>query len=446
MLLNSLLSAYQNYWKDELPDGSIKHYDYPDIWTSFAKDGLATVFLWAAVALAAVLLAVGLFVWFKRQEKFKRFLTTAVALAVGFSVAVIVAMLSLEFMDMAESGTVFDLVLYPTVVLGAVVVLGVAAVYVASLFGEKTKKIALISAGSVMGAAAVALLVCLGVYLASGDGEYNNEVTITTTENALLYVCAAVLVGAFLFIALFFGRKDKKGFDSKSVAYAAICIAMSFALSYLTLFEMPQGGSVTIASLLPLMIYSYMFGVKKGVFAGFIYGILQAVQNPWIIHPAQFLLDYPIAFAFIGAAGLFANVKKLEKLPQVQFALGAVVASVLRFASHVLSGVFAFSEYAYTPAGEPMNVWLYSLGYNAFVFVDIAIVIAVGVIVFSSKAFVREARKFNTPMQKAALVAETADGGNAEFENGGRAENGAAEGAAETSADGQNLPSGTDNG
>ncbi len=405
MLLNTLLAAYTG--TVENADGDTVGYTYPDIWTSFAKNKLSTVFLWAAVALAAVLIAVGIFVWFKRQEKFKGFLAAAFTLAVGFSVAVIVAMLSLEFMDMAESGAVFDLVLYPTVVLGAVAVVGVAAVYVASLFGDKVKKIALIVAGSVMGAAVVALLVCLGVYLASGKGEYNNGVAITATENALLYVCAAVLIAVLVFLALFFGRKDKKGFDSKSVSYAAVCIAMSFALSYLTLFRMPQGGSVTVASLLPLMIYSYMFGVKKGVFAGFVYGILQAVQDPWIIHPAQFLLDYPIAFACIGVAGMFANFKKLEKLPQVQFALGAVVASALRFASHVLSGVFAFSEYAYTPAGEPMSAWIYSLGYNAFVFADIAIVIAVGVLVFSSKAFVREVKKFNVPIKSAAAPAPT---------------------------------------
>ena len=100
MLLNSLLFAYTDTIKD--PEGKVIGYDYPDIWTSFAKDKLATVFLWAAVALAAVLLAVGLFVWFKRQEKFKRFFVTAMTLAVGFAVAVIVTMLSLEFMDMAE--------------------------------------------------------------------------------------------------------------------------------------------------------------------------------------------------------------------------------------------------------------------------------------------------------------------------------------------------------
>ncbi len=387
----SLLAAYSGYYKDA--DG-VKHYDYPDVWTSFAQDGLTTVFLYAALALAVLLLAVGFLVYWRKREALDSYLKTAIAVAAGFSLAVIVAMLALGFMDMYESGAVFDLVLWPAVVLAICVVLGVCAVYVSPLFGEKAFKVTKIVALSAAGAALVALLVCLGVYLGSGAGEENNELTITVTENALLYVCAAVILAVLLFIAFFFGRADRSGFDSKSISYAAICIALSFALSYLTIFKLPQGGSVTIASLLPLMIYSYMFGVKKGIFAGLVYGLLQAVQDPWIIHPAQFLLDYPIAFAGIGAAGLFARTKKLDKLPQVQFALGAVLAGTLRYLSHILSGVFAFSEYAYDAAGEPMNAWLYSLTYNSFVFADIAIAIAVGVIVFCSPAFVKAARRF----------------------------------------------------
>ncbi len=391
MQLFSLLTAYGAYLEDA--EGA-DHYDYPDIWTSFAKDGLQNVFLWAAVALAAVLLLVGILVRYKKAESFKSYLTVAIALAVGFSAAVIIAMLSLEFMDMEESGAVFDLVLYPTVVLGACVVLGAAAIYLGTLFSEKVRKITLYTSLCVMGAALIALLVCLGVYLASGTGEENNGVEITGTENALLYVSAGVLVALLIFAALWLGRKDKTGFNSKAISYAAICIAMSFALSYIAPIHMPQGGSVTIASLLPIMIYSCMFGVKKGIFVGMIYGILQAVQDPWIIHPAQFLLDYPIAFAGIGLSGLFANVKKLDKYPQVQFALGAVLGSVMRYLAHILSGVFAFSEYAFHwETGEALNPWVYSLAYNSFVFADIAIAIAVGVIVFSSKAFVREVRK-----------------------------------------------------
>ncbi len=394
MLHSSLLVSYTGYFEDS--EGN-DHYDYPDIWTSFAKDGLQSVFLYAAIVLAVLLIGVGLFVYFKRRDTFKRYLTVAIALAVGFAVTVIIAMLALEFMDMQESGVIFDLVLYPAIVLGATAVLGAAVMYVTSLYGKKAFKIGMISSLSTIGAAAVAFLVCLGVYFSKGDAESNNGVEITASENALLYVCAVLMIALLLFFAFFFGRKDKKGFDSKSISYAAICIAMSFALSYLSPIHLPQGGSVTIASLLPLMIYSYMFGVKKGIFAGMIYGLLQAVQDPWIVHPAQFLLDYPIAFACIGVSGIFARLKKLERFPQIQIALGGILASVLRYVSHILSGVFAFSEYAYTSDGLPMNAWVYSLGYNSFVFADIAIVIAAAILVFSSSAIVKQARKFNTP-------------------------------------------------
>ena len=201
MLHNSLLAAFQNYWEDA---NEVEHYDYPDRWTQFAKDNLSTVFLWATVALAAILLVVGIVVYLKKREALPRYATVAVALAVGFSLAVIITMLSLEFMDMVERGAVFDLVLYPSVVLGACVLFGAAAIYIASLFGKKPLKITAITALSVAGAALVALLVCLGFYLGSGEGELNNDVSINLTENILLYVCAAVLVGLLFFFAFFF--------------------------------------------------------------------------------------------------------------------------------------------------------------------------------------------------------------------------------------------------
>ncbi len=397
MFLSSLLVAYNDYYKDE---NGVKHYDYPDIWTSFAKSALTQVFLWFAVALLVVLIAIGLFVRFKKSERLKQYLTVAITLFVGFCVTVIVAMLALEFFEMAEDGAVFDIVLYPALVLAAVTLLGIGAIYTGSLCSRKTFRTVAITAASLIGAAFVAFLVCLIVYFTSGNAENNNDAEITKTENIALCLSLVGIALVIALIAIFCGRGEKKEFDTKSISYAAVCIAMSFALSYIKLWPMPQGGSVTLASLLPLMLYSYMFGVRKGVYAGLVYGVLQAVQDPWLIHPAQFLLDYPVAFAAIGVTGMFARVKKLEKVPQVQFALGAIVASVLRFASHVLSGVFAFSEYSTLD-----NVWIYSMGYNAFVFVDIAIVIAVGVIVFCSPSIVKQARKFH-PADKATETTE----------------------------------------
>ena len=148
------------------------------------------------------------------------------------------------------------------------------------------------------------------------------------------------------------------------------------------------------------------------MFAGFVYGLLQIIQDPWLIHPAQMLLDYPIAFAAIGLSGMFAHVKKLEKLPQLQIALGGIVASVLRFAAHLFSGVFAFSYLA-----PDVDAWIYSLGYNAtYVFPDIAIAIAVCIIVFSSRAFMKQVRKFSAPAKEAPAASAAPEIANAPAE------------------------------
>jgi thiamine transporter len=145
---------------------------------------------------------------------------------------------------------------------------------------------------------------------------------------------------------------------------------------------MPNGGSVTLISLLPLALYSYIFGIKKGVFVGFGYGLLQALQDPWLIHPAQFLLDYPTAFSAIGLAGIFKRLPFSKTLPQVKFVLGTALAGTLRFVASFLSGVFAFEAYA---GGE--NLWVYSLLYNSVIFVDIALVLVAGAFILSSKSF-----------------------------------------------------------
>ena len=78
---------------------------------------------------------------------------------------------------------------------------------------------------------------------------------------------------------------------TKSLVYGALCIALSFALSYVKLFSMPMGGSVTLCSMLPLMFYSYRFGLSKGLLAGLAYGLLQLIQKPELgpVHQLGFL-------------------------------------------------------------------------------------------------------------------------------------------------------------
>ncbi len=352
---------------------------YPVLFDS-PMNAVRGVCFWLSIALALTFVLCALLI---KGEGRKKFFRISLAVVLPYACLVGATLLLLTFL---EDG--IKLILFVPVLI-LLLVIGADAVVLSKI---RTKAV-LVATGCAVGGALVAVLVCMGVHFASGNAANDNWLQNEDVNSLGLYLAAVLAIAAVVAVAFLCGRKDKKGFDSKTISYAAICIAMSFALSYLRIVKMPQGGSITIASLLPLMIYSYMFGTKKGVFAGAIYSVLQALQDMYILHPAQFILDYPAAFACIGLAGMFAKEKKLEKLPQLQFALGGIIAGLARFLMHFLSGIFAFGAFA--PEGQP--VWLYSLGYQAgYVLPDIAIAIVVGVFVFSSKAFVKQSKRFHT--------------------------------------------------
>lgn len=117
-------------------------------------------------------------------------------------------------------------------------------------------------------------------------------------------VVSAVVILAVLVVLWFVGDKRKLN-DTRSIVYGAVAMALAFVLSYARLFKLPNGGSITFASLLPLMIYCCMFGTRRGLIVCSLYGVLQALQDPYIIHPMQFLLDYPLAFGLVGVSGIF---------------------------------------------------------------------------------------------------------------------------------------------
>jgi thiamine transporter len=301
---------------------------------------------------------------------------------------------------------VIGYVLVPLIVAMAVALLCGIAAFVLSkkLQNKKLYNTICIVLGVVVLAAIVSALVTIGIYYGNhikNDNYYDGE--YGSVDQLVLYICAAALIVIAIGAAFILDRKNKTTFDSHCIALAGITVALSFALSYIKLWEMPQGGSVTFASLLPIMLFAYIYGPKKGVLVGCVYGLLQAIQDPYIIHPAQFLLDYPIAFAMIGFTGVFANVKALDKLPQVKFACGAILAVALRFVAHVLSGVFAFNAYA-LDAGQ--NAWIYSLAYNSFAFVDLVFDVVAGVLLFSSKAFLRQIKNFAAVKSTDEVVTE----------------------------------------
>ena len=380
---------------------------------TYAFDKAEPVFLWLTVAVVASLVIAGIVVYAvmhsTHQETAVKTIKYLLLGFVFYALVVGILMLSLQLAkrmnyDYLDSKWVSRDII-PYVLVPLLVFFGVILAFSVSLFVVYKYKRSLFKPLAIAFAAivVVGVTVCgitIGTFYfnhIAEDGYYNGselegENVVANVNQLALYLSSAGLVILAVAGAFLLDRNNKTTFDSHCIALAGITVAMSFALSYIKLFSMPQGGSITLASMLPIMLFAYVYGPKKGVFVGFIYGIMQAMQDPYIIHPAQFFLDYPIAFAMVGFAGIFKDLKQLDKLPQVKFALGAIVAGALRFISHVFSGVYAFGAYAIDEGVA--NFWVYSLGYNSFVFIDIAIVIAVGVLVLSSKNFVKTVNQY----------------------------------------------------
>lgn len=176
-----------------------------------------------------------------------------------------------------------------------------------------------------------------------------------------------VLAGALaaLGVVLLIIARGHIRWTARMLANAALCLALAFVLSYIKLFDLPQGGAVTAASLLPIVAFAYSYGLAPGLVVGVAYGLLQMIQDPWIVTPVQAILDYPLAFACIALAAV------ARKLPDSWgWLAGMALAAVGRFVCHTFTGVVFFAEYA---EGTGMTPFVYSVSYNSFVFVDMAI-------------------------------------------------------------------------
>ena len=184
---------------------------------------------------------------------------------------------------------------------------------------------------------------------------------------------AALLTALGLTIAILRYRKARSAEavaqpqKTRALVYGALCVSLSFALSYVKLFTLPMGGSITLCAMLPLCLYASVFGLRYGLIAGVALGLLQLIQDLYVVHWAQLILDYILAYACYGLAGLFP--RKLQ--------LGLAVAALGRLICSLLSGVIFFAEYA---AGWS-SVWAYSLAYNgSYIAVELLLCIVVSLL------------------------------------------------------------------
>ncbi len=171
---------------------------------------------------------------------------------------------------------------------------------------------------------------------------------------------------------------NKTKTNIQRLTFGAICIALSFVLSYFICFKMPNEGTITIGSMIPIALFAYLYGPVYGISAGLIFGILQFVQSPYFLSWPQFLCDYIFAFAGYGLVGFFGAKSRFGldegKLKEAPLFAGVGLAGLNRLVFSTISGAVFFAEYCW----EGWNVWPYSLVYNAsYIIPDVAICIII---------------------------------------------------------------------
>ena len=153
---------------------------------------------------------------------------------------------------------------------------------------------------------------------------------------------------------------------TRILAECALMLAVGIVLSLVKLIDLPYGGSVTVASMLPVILISYRHGVKYGLITGVAYGIIQQLLGlntlsyvtTFVSIIAVILLDYVVAFTVLGLGGSF---RKIIKSQPAALVAGTILACLLRYACHVISGATVWAGLSI-----PTNAALiYSLGYNA---------------------------------------------------------------------------------
>ena len=379
---------------------------FNNLMSSYLFDTLEPIAKWVSIGVIGTMIISLIIIFFSKKESFSKseLVKTVGGVAVFYAVIMGIVLVVLEMIKkfsndyLAENWVSENIVPYVFVPVLTTLVLTLIGLTTLFILGKKkpelTKKVGLIVA-IVCSVAFITTMILIAVFYSKnivGDDYYTGD--HGKLNSPVLYILSALLVVVVLAVAFIAGRKNKTPFDTRTIAMAGVCTALSFVLSYVK-FEGAwlQGGSITLVSFLPICLFSYTYGMKKGLIVGFVYGLLQAIQDPFIVHPAQFLLDYPIAFSMIALAGLLTDLNVLNNLPRLKFTIGALLTGTFRYVCHVISGTFAFGAYAADEGAT--NFLTYSAVYNSYVFIDIALVVIVGIILFSSKSFMHELKKLN---------------------------------------------------
>ena len=162
-------------------------------------------------------------------------------------------------------------------------------------------------------------------------------------------------------------KQNNRWTSTRTLAENAILIAVATVLSLFAVFKLPNGGSVTIGSMIPIILLSIKYPLRWSLTAAFAYSLIQMLSGFFappveniLYYTIMILLDYIIAFCVLCLSGPI--YRKISSRMSARFSIitAAIICFILRFISHFLSGIIIWGYYA--SEGQP--VWLYSLLYN----------------------------------------------------------------------------------
>lgn len=148
---------------------------------------------------------------------------------------------------------------------------------------------------------------------------------------------------------------DMKRLKLQAMTECGMLLATAMALANFKLFQMPSGGSISLAPL-PLLLIAARHGLKTGLLSGAMLGLLLLTMRPFIVHPLQFLLDYPLAYAALGLAGAIKWETPLKA------ATATTLANFIRLQFHVVAGAVFFVSDA--DKGSLTKILVASYAYN----------------------------------------------------------------------------------
>ena len=165
-----------------------------------------------------------------------------------------------------------------------------------------------------------------------------------------------------------------KRYQIRRIAECGVLMALALALSFIKIFKLPNGGSVSLGTL-PLVLIAARYGFRTSFICGILFGFLLVANGATFIHPIQFILDYPLAYSCISLAGLIKWENGLKA------ATAITMANIVKLQIHVIAGAIFFAK----NKENIKEALIFSYGYNCGHLIPETIICAIIVWYIASK-------------------------------------------------------------